>query len=547
MIRSIVFVIAFISFFVVRSSELDSLVALLDDEIKNKSRYEQVKKNRIDAIFSFLKKPGIDTLEKFRYNKLLISEYEKYSFDSTILYIEENLKIAEQLGNQELINETLVSLGANLSNVGRSKEATDILMKVDTTILNKDQKIRYNNIQRKLYEDLCYYASTANSLEYYRSKYDHYTSELMKLLPEGHDTYLDILEKDLLDNGLHDECLIINQQRLDRTLLGQPRYSLVTFQRALIYESKGDFNQQKNFLVLSAISDLRAAVMDNASLTILASILYKKGDIQQAYFYIQSAYEDAIKFNSILRFEEISKTLSPITRSYQELSDHQKNRLELNIMVISVLSLILIITIFLIYRQVSRLSIARNDLSKSLEELNLTNERLKMANQKQELLFNDLSESNLIKEHYIANFLNIHSEYIDKIDKYQKLVKRMLLGRKFDQLIDQINSGQFVDAEIKSFYKTFDEAFLSIHPGFVSQFNELLKEGEAIELAEGEMLNTELRIFALIRLGVSDSSTIARVLRYSVNTIYNYRVKIKNKARVDREEFEKMVQKINSF
>lgn len=545
--RLLLLLVLSLAFFRPMANEIDSLLALLDEEIQNKARYEQMKKNRIEAILSFLKQPTLDTLERFRYNKLLIAEYEKYSFDSTVLYIQANLKIAQNIGDKELINETLITLGANLSNVGRSKEADDVLSKVDQSIFNRDHKIRFYNIQRKLYENLCYYASTERFLEYYRSKYDQFRTELLKILPEDHDIFLDILEKDLLDQGYPDTCLIINQQRLERTRIGEPTYSMVTFQRSLIYQVTGEYDQQKKYLVLSAISDIRAAVKDNASLTILASILYEKGSIEKAYYYIQSAYEDAIKFNSILRYEEISKTLSPITRSYQQLSDQQKNSLESNILIISLLSLVLAITIFFIYRQVTRLSVARNDLRKSLEDLNKTNEQLKEANQKQELLYNDLSESNLVKEHYIANFLNIHSEYIDKIDEYQKLVKRMLMRRKYNELLDQINSGQFVNGEIKSFYKTFDEAFLSIYPGFIKQFNDLLKEGEAIALSEGELLNTELRVFALIRLGVNDSSTIAKVLRYSVNTIYNYRVKIKNKARGDREEFEKKIHEIDAF
>lgn len=547
MIRFVLFVVFAISFCVARSSELDSLMNLLEEEIRNKPKYEQIKKNRIDAIRSFLKKPDLETLERFRYNKMLIAEYEKYSFDSTILYIESNLSVAKKLHNQELLNETWVTLGANLSNVGRSKEAVDVLAKVDTFQLSRQQKISYYNVQRKLYENLCYYASTNDSWSYYRSRYNYYRAELLKLLPEDHDVYLDIREKDLLDQWQPEKCLVVNQQRLDRTRMGEPTYSMVTFLRSLIYGATSDGEQQKKYLILSAISDIHAAVKDNASLTILASIFYSQGDAEKAYLYIQSAYEDAIHFNSTLRFEEISKTLSPITRSYQELSDDQKEKLEANIVVISILSLVLLVTIFLIYRQVTRLSVARNDLRKSLEELKQTNEQLKEANHQQERLYTDLSESNLVKEHYIASFLNIQSEYIDKIDKYQKMVKRMLIGRKFDQLLDQINSGQFVDAEIKAFYKTFDEAFLSIHPGFINQFNALLKEGEAIVLTEGDLLNTELRIFALIRLGVTDSSTIAKVLRYSVNTIYNYRVKIKNKASVDREEFEKKVQKIGAF
>lgn len=522
-------------------------MALLDDEIKNKSRYELMKKNRIDAILSFLKKPELDSLERFRYNKLLIGEYEKYNFDSTVLYLQVNLEIAQNIGDKALVNETLITLGDNLSNVGRSKEAEDVLSKVDQSLLNRQDKIQFYNVQRRLYENLTYYASTESLLKYYQSRYDHYRSELMKILPEDHDVYLDIMEKYFLDQSYPEKCLDINQERLERTRMGEPRFSLVTFQRFLIYMGTREYEQQKRYLILSAISDIRAVVKDNASLTILASFLYEEGNTEKAYCYIQSAYEDAINFNSILRFEEISKTLSPIARSYQQLSDQQKDSLELNIMIISLLSLVLVITIFFIYRQVARLSVARNDLGKSLEDLNRSNGQLKEANQRQELLFKDLSESNLVKEHYIGNFLNIQSEYIDKIDEYQKLVKRMLMGRKYTELMDQINSGRFVNREIKSFYTTFDQAFLSIYPGFIEQFNDLLIEGEAIQLSEGELLNTELRVFALIRLGVNDSSSIAKVLRYSVNTIYNYRVKIKNKARGDRAEFEKMVQEIDAF
>jgi len=547
MIRSAILFTFFISFFAAKSSELDSLLTLLDDEIKNKSKYEQIKKNRIDAIFTFLKQPSLNTLERFRYNKLLIKEYEKYSFDSTIFYIQANLNIAKALGRQDLLNESFISLGAELRTVGRSKEAENILSKVDTSHLSFDQKISFYNAKRNLFGHLFYTASTNNFLEQYLSSYNQNRTKLLKILPEDHDIRLEIKQNDLFVQWLPDEYLELNQLRLNKTSIGMPLYSLVTFERFLIYDILQKPELKKKYLILSAISDIRAVVMDNASLTIIADILYKEGDVERAYYYIQSSFEDAIQYNSMLRFEQISKTLSPITRSYQQLSDEQKNALEMNVLVISMLSIVLLITIFLIYRQVKKVSIARNDLRESLEELNMANEQLKTVNNKQELLYNDLSESSLVKEHYIANFLNIHSEYIDKIDKYQKLVKRMLIGRKYEQLLDQINSRQFVDAEIKSFYKTFDEAFLTIYPEFIPKFNDLLKEGQAIQLSEGELLNSELRVFALIRLGISDSSTIAKVLRYSVTTIYNLRVKIKNKARVDRAEFEQMVQKIDAF
>ena len=92
----------------------------------------------------------------------------------------------------------------------------------------------------------------------------------------------------------------------------------------------------------------------------------------------------------------------------------------------------------------------------------------------------------------------------------------------------------------------FDKAFLKLYPKFVEQFNGLLREDARIELKKGKLLNTELRIFALIRLGITQSSDIASMLRYSVNTIYNYRAQIKNSALGDRDNFEERIKEIGN-
>ncbi|MBA4317420.1 MAG: transcriptional regulator, partial [Flavobacterium sp.] len=198
-------------------------------------------------------------------------------------------------------------------------------------------------------------------------------------------------------------------------------------------------------------------------------------------------------------------------------------------------------------RQLKNLSHARKELQDVNNQLETLNKNLVNANQELIGLYGELSESNHIKEYYIGNFLSICSNYIDKLDIHRKMVKKMIVGKQISELFEKTKSSQLIDDELELFYKNFDSTFLHIYPDFVAQINNLLLPDERIILKKGELLNTELRIFALIRLGISDSATIAKLLRYSVNTIYNYRVKIKNKAAVPRDDFEKLILKIGAF
>jgi hypothetical protein len=211
---------------------------------------------------------------------------------------------------------------------------------------------------------------------------------------------------------------------------------------------------------------------------------------------------------------------------------------------VSVLSLILLLVVGFIFKQNKKLTKATATLNKVNEELNWLNLELNTKNEDLSKLYDLLSESNDIKEHYIGSFLNLYSEYIDKLDVYRKLVTKHLVTNKTKELLELTKSKQVIDTEIKVFYDNFDESFLQIYPNFITQFNALLKKDHQVILkSSDELLNSELRIYALIRLGITNSAKIAKILRYSINTIYNYRVKIKNNA-IDRERFEESVKKI---
>ena len=158
-------------------------------------------------------------------------------------------------------------------------------------------------------------------------------------------------------------------------------------------------------------------------------------------------------------------------------------------------------------------------------------------------IFFDHPTHNLLAQHYLGTFLNLYSDYINHLDMYRKMVRNHITSNKYNALLELTKSKQLKDNELKIFYKNFDEAFLKIYPNFIDEFKELVKEEYRLEITNSKELNTELRIFALIRLGITNSSKISKILRYSVNTIYNYRATVKNNS-IDRDNFEDLIKKI---
>ena len=178
------------------------------------------------------------------------------------------------------------------------------------------------------------------------------------------------------------------------------------------------------------------------------------------------------------------------------------------------------------------------------ERIGNSNIELQTLNDKLAAINIDLREANAVKEEYIALFLSMCSDYIEKLTTLQRNVRRKLSQGKGAELEREMSSSSIMDEELQNFYDMFDNAFLHLYPNFVDEFNALLRPETRVEPKRGERLNTELRIFALIRLGISDSSRIAALLRYSVNTIYNYRARTKSNAIGDRDSFEERIKTI---
>ena len=371
-----------------------------------------------------------------------------------------------------------------------------------------------------------------------------YRDSLYAILPPESEEYLLMREASFRDQRQYEEALKVNDLRLTKIEPYTPQYAMATYHRSLIYKYSNDSLGEKRNLCLSAISDIRSAIKDHASLWMLAQLLYEDGDMERAYQYMRFSWNATKFYNARLRSWQSADVLSLIDKTYQAMIEKQNDRLQQNLLLITALLVLLIVALGYIYRQMKKLADARNHLQVANKQLNGLNEELRQMNSCLSSTNIELSESNQIKEEYIARFIKLCSTYINRLDAYRRMVNKKVSAGQIAELLKITRSQDALDEELEELYSNFDTAFLHLFPNFVGKFNDLLQENEQILPKKGELLNTELRIFALIRLGIEDSSQIAEFLRYSVNTIYNYRAKVRNKARGSREDFDDLVRKI---
>ena len=505
-------------------NSLDSLYTILNQEMINSVAYNKTKELRI-ANLNIELKNSKSLKDQYEKRKKLIDEYQYYNLNKAIENIEINLTLAKQIDDLNLNTETLLKFTQLLISSGQYKESIDILNQLNKNIISEDNIIQYYKNYADGYSRLSYYTIANDSKNKYFNLYNTYKDSLVTYFDKNSEFYLDLEEKKFRDNGQIADALTINDQRLKLVNEFSRQYSIIRFERSFLYS--GAKNRKIN-LILSAISDIRLSIKDNASLTDLAKISFQENDLDKAYRYINFSYEDAEFYNSLHRKTIISSTLPLITRAYESRSIIQKNELEKLLFISVTLGFILLISLLLIYKQVKRIS--------------KTSNQLKHANNNLTKIYDKLSNSDRIKERYLGTFLNLYSDYINHLDMYRKMVRNHITSNKYKALLDLTKSKQIKDNELKIFYKNFDEAFLKIYPNYVTEFNSLMKDNHQFILNNKNELNTELRIFALVRLGISSSSKISKILRYSVNTIYNYRAGVKNNS-IDREDFEFFVKK----
>ena len=511
----------------------EKLLRILDDKIKNKKYYEIKKKNHIQK----LKKEALlyknnDSIS-YHLNNLIVEEYLGYQCDSAYIYSDKNKEIAIRNNNEIWLYKNLLQRSVLLSTTGLFVESKEILDHINPEALPSTLRFSYNSAYECLYSNLTDYSggdSPYNKI--YKNKLaDYYNSAYKALKPGDPFYYLFLSHKNRVENNWSQAEQNVNKF-LETTHPGTRLHAIGSFCKAVIDAKLGNIDSQESCLIYSAISDIESSTKENRSMQDLASILYQKGETDRAYKYIQSSLEDANFYNARFRNIQISKVQPIIEVTYLQTINTQNKQLRWSIFLISILFAGLGITMYFIYKQLKMIAKSRNELSN-------TNSVLKSLN-------NKLDEANHIKEEYIAFFIRQNSNYLEKFERYKKLISIRLSTGQLDKLSAMVNDKKNEEMDLNELYHNFDQAFLRIYPNFVEEVNNLLRKEEKYNLKFGT-LNTELRIFALIRLGINDTNQISEFLRYSLRTIYNYRSKVKAKSVIENDEFEAKIMQIGSI
>lgn len=531
-----------------KNKNIKDLYEQLDQAIEQSQYYINQKESRITKIKKQSRQGHTPPQLLTAYYKLY-EEYQTYKSDSSIYYIHQAIDLAKRNNMKSDITKLRSLLALQYSTSGAFTEALHVLQSIDKKTLNNSNKKDYYIAFYHVYGELGFTninIDTELSQEFY-SKQDCYRDTLFSILSPNSEDYLMRKEVLLTSQNKLKEALKINDIRLSKCKKGSHEYGIVAYYRYLIYRSLKDEDMVKYWLLQSAICDVKCAINDQASLWILAEILSKEKDVERSYKYINFSWNANKRFCTRIRSWQISPVLGTIDHNYQAELKKANHRLIFAIRCVSLLVIALALLTFYVNKQKSYLSKARNELKKTntqLEELNnklsSTNGMLKASNDK-------LNESNGVKEEYIGQFLGACSHYIDKLDKMRLNVYKMLKNKQYNELYSMTKSSEVKEQELEELYANFDKVFLNLFPNFVEDLNGLLKEEFQIHLSSPNKLSAIVRVFALIRLGIDDSTKIAEFLHYAVNTIYNYRAKLRNGAINDRNEFEKKVRELGTL
>ncbi|MBQ7898321.1 MAG: hypothetical protein IJ307_00520 [Bacteroidales bacterium] len=505
---------------------LASELERLDSELARMEEYVNEKEAKISTIEGLLASEDLSLEQKYGLYGQLYHECVAYQFDMAKDILESQEKMAAELGDRSLMNSAVVEKAMLFTTAGMFLEAQELFQQLDTTTFNYQQKISWYNARQKFLHDYQEYVRTSGITVPEAVNIRAYQDLILKNTPKDSPLNHHIHIMRLIEEQRWDEAYSENLRIIEGQNKSSRDYAVQCYWQGFICENLEREEETIKWWIESAICDIRGAIKDNAALCSVAIKLTDPHDTDRAFRYIRISLDDAIFYNAKLRKVQIASTFPWIEKAYRDSRDLQiKDRSRYLMVTVMVALLLLVILTYTVHlyrkrqRTVMEIEAKNAQLDSFTKSIMSVEEDLRRTNL-------DLVEANAAKEEYLGLFLSMCSGYLDKL--------RKTLPR------DQY------DAELKNFYKTFDTSFLSLYPTFVEDLNALLTEKGRIVVKEGELLNTELRIFALIKLGITQSSHIASLLRYSVNTIYNYRAQVKNAAVSDRENFEENVRKIGS-
>ena len=510
------------------------LLLELDGYTRASNMYVARKLDQMEALGK-LARSTQDPLRRYELEMNIAREFFAFSFDSTQFYLKHCQELARDvLGDQDLYNESSILLGHLYDKAGSYLEASQLLYgDIDTTTFSKPLMAEYMWVLYDFSKDL---AGNSGMVEKLSIPPDSsFRPRLYQLLPKDSDRWRSVLRDELMVRGELSSADSVSRLLLSTVKPEDRNYAIFAFFQSEIEYMKGNQSERMAWLIRSAECDIVNAVKDYASLTMVAQNILPV-DVDRSFRYLRMAQEDAVLYNAKLRPWQISRFLMEVENAYAVRQDRQNKTRVISSILLAVLVLVLSLVAYFLVVRSRKLSRMQKALADSNVQLAAANEELSVLNRR-------ISKADKVKDAYIMDFLHGLSEQVALIRSEDNRFRNLLKQGKSDQLFRELAISERSEKALEEFYRKFDETFLALYPDFVEQFNALLQEDARIVPPAGR-LTTELRIFALIRLGVDDSKKIAAMLDYSVSTIYNYKVSVKNAALGDRDKFEEQVKMI---
>lgn len=513
---------------------LDSLIAFSDEIMTAKERH-------IESLGNGLQGIHLSSSQRYEFNMRLYDEYVAFRFDSAYYYIRKNISLAEQEGvPQEQYAASLIRLSHILSVSGLFNKAERILTTIhperlsDTDLVDYyNQRVEINLYRSEMAQYSPFFSEYIDSAQYYRQK-------VMQVAPKESFAYITNYAGYICETGDVDGAIRMFERYLPTFQSGDRRYSIVASTLAFFYMRKGDQQMQERYLLLSAISDVKGAILENISFRELSLFLLDRGELEKAYIYLSRASGDAKAYGSGLRSLQVARLAPVITNAYDLARNQTQRRTNILLLAVSVSALLLLALMLFTLSLLRKRRIASRKISLMNEELSHHNEEIQTLN-------GQMKEDNLIKEEYIGRFLQLCSDLVHRGEERNKLLNRLARDRKLEDLYAELKNYTTINEGVRLFHQNFDTAFLNIYPNFIDEVNKLMMEENRFEKPDdAKKLSTELRILALIRLGITDNQRIADILRSSITTIYTYRSKMKARA-VSKDTFEDDICKIGTY
>lgn len=508
------------------------LLALLDSYVDKRDEFSKQKEKKIDQLKLKLR-TAEDIPQRLALLNSIYREYYTYHYDSAMVYVNRGLALSESENNTYYITLNKINRAAVLSTGGFYSQSEELLEDIKKKGVPEQLKQYYYYTRTWLYNYWEAFSNKSEFMGYYHKKKFEYLKLTMEVTSSKDVALHAYLSGELafLINPMSKAVLQFYTKALRNSRVDSRVHASAAYCVARYYRELGDMRRYEKYIIEAAISDMVCPLKENLALQEFSTYLYEKDQkyADRAARYIYCSMEDARFYNNRLRMLEISSVLPIIATANQEALAHKERIVRGVLAVVSFLSLMLLATAIFGYKQNKWLAGSRREVKTQNRQLKELNERLVATNHR--------------RETYMRLFMDISAVYIRKLMEYRKLVSRKIKANQTADLLKTINSYKLAEEEATTFYTRFDRAFTELYPSFVDELNSLLLPEGRIALPSPNTLTTEARIYALMRLGVTESQEIATLLFYSTQTIYNYKSAMRTRA-VNRETFEEDINRL---